>query len=344
MVEPRLAPGLPAAVRRISWGAIFAGLFVALATQLLLSLLGVGIGASTIHLGSSGGASATGLGIGGAIWFFLSILISLFTGGWVAGTVAGMPRRVEGLLHGVVVWSLTTLATVYLLTTAIGGLLGGATGLLGQAVGAAGTGAAAAAPGISAAVGTQLKKNGITLDTVTSKVQTILRQTGNPKLSPGALKAQARHQGNLAKNAAQASAQNPQATHENINELVYRFLHNTGATSKAADRQALINVVAAQQHVSKAQAARTVDGWAQEANTARQQAKAVGAAVGKKTTQVANATASGVSKTALGAFFLLLVGAGAAAFGGWFSTRREFTESLETPATPSRAATVSTRG
>jgi len=326
MVESRLAPDVSATIRRISWGAIFAGLFVALATQLLLSLLGVGIGASTIHLGSSDSASASGLGIGGAIWFFLSILISLFAGGWVAGTVAGMPRRVEGLLHGVVVWSLTTLVTVYLLTTAIGGILGGATGLLGKAVGAAGTGAAAAAPGISSAVGTQLKKNGITIDTVTSKVQTILRQTGNAKLSPEALKAQAQHQGNLAKNAAKTSAQNPQATHQNINELVYRFLHDTGATSRTADRQALINVVAAQQHVSKAQAARTIDGWAQEADAAKRQTQAVGTAVVQKTQQVGNATAQGVSRSALGAFFLLLVGAAAAALGGWFSTREEFTE------------------
>ncbi|MBC5801340.1 MAG: hypothetical protein GIW94_15445 [Candidatus Eremiobacteraeota bacterium] len=340
MVESRLAPDVSATIRRISWGAIFAGLFVALATQLLLSVLGVGIGASTIHVGSNDSASATGLGIGSAIWFFLSILAALFVGGWVAGTVAGMPRRVEGLLHGVVVWSLTTLVTVYLLTTAIGGILGGATGLLGKALGAAGTGAAAAAPAVTSAVGKQLKKNGITVDTVTGKVQTILRQTGNPKLSPQALAAQARHQSNLAKNAAKASAQNPQATHQNINELVYRFLHSTGATSRAADRQALINVVAAQQHVSKAQAARTVDGWAQEADAAKRQAQAVGAAVGQKTQQVANATAQGVSKTALGAFFLLLVGAAAAAAGGWFSTRLEFTEPRSVPSSRSSTAVV----
>jgi len=298
MVESRVAPDLSAAFRRISWGAIFAGLFVALATQLLLSILGVGIGASTIHIGSSDSASASGLGIGSAVWFFFSILIALFVGGWVAGSVAGMPRRIEGLLHGIVVWSLTTLVTVYLLTTAIGGILGGATGLLGKVVGAAGTGAAAAAPAISSAVGTQLQKNGITVDTLTSKVQTILRQTGNPKLSPGALKAQAQHQGNLAKHTAGASTQNPQATHQNVNELVYRFLHDTGATSRAADRQALINVVAAQQHVSKTQATKTVDSWAQEADAAQQQAKAAEAAVGQKTQQVANATAQGVSRTA----------------------------------------------
>ncbi|BDE07950.1 hypothetical protein WPS_32260 [Vulcanimicrobium alpinum] len=92
MVESRLAPQISGAFRRISWGAIFAGLFVALATQLLLSILGVGIGASTIHIGSSDSASASGLEIGSAIWFFFSILIALFVGGWVAGTVRNLSR------------------------------------------------------------------------------------------------------------------------------------------------------------------------------------------------------------------------------------------------------------
>jgi hypothetical protein len=55
--------------RRISWGAIIGGTIIALVTQITLSLLGIGIGASTIHvqsgqtrsdLGSDGRALAGG--------------------------------------------------------------------------------------------------------------------------------------------------------------------------------------------------------------------------------------------------------------------------------------------
>ncbi|WP_317995508.1 hypothetical protein [Vulcanimicrobium alpinum] len=77
--------------------------------------------------------------------------------------------------------------------------------------------------------------------------------------------------------------------------------------------------------MSKAQATKTVDSWAQEAAAAQQQAKAAETAVGQKVQQVANATAQSLSRTALSAFFLLLIGAIAAAVGGWFSTRPEFT-------------------
>lgn len=56
--------------RRISWGAIIGGTIIALVTQITLSLLGIGIGASTIHVQS--GQTGNGLGSGSAIWLVMS--------------------------------------------------------------------------------------------------------------------------------------------------------------------------------------------------------------------------------------------------------------------------------
>lgn len=310
-------------VKRISWGAVFAGLVVALAIQLLLTLLGVGIGASTIHPVSGDSATAAGLGIGSAVWFLITTLLALFAAGWVAGRLAGIPRVIDSGLHGILVWGLTALVTMYLLTTAIGTVLGGATSLFGSALGLAGAGVKAATPALGQAASSQLQKSGITVDTVTQRVQTMLKETGNAKLQPGALKSQAQHQANLAKNSGKSAALNPQATHQNINELVYRFLHDTGATSRAADRQALINVVASEQHISKFQAARTVDGWAQEARAAQGRLGAAANAAGQTARQAGENTASGLSKAGIVGFFLLLFGALAAAYGGYLSVPKE---------------------
>ena len=113
MADTLAAPAAPLPfIRRISWAAIIAGLVVALAIELVLSLLGVGIGASTIHVVNGTSASAGSIGIGSGIWFLLSTLIALFGGGWVAGRLAGMPRPIDGTLHGVIAWSLTSLVTV----------------------------------------------------------------------------------------------------------------------------------------------------------------------------------------------------------------------------------------
>ena len=133
-----------ALVRRISWGAVFAGAVVALATQLLLGMLGLGIGASTINPTTEQNP-ANGLGTGAAIWFTISTLLSLFAGGMVAGRLAGMPLRADGMLHGLVVWGTSTLLTFYLLTTAIGGIIGGTASILGKGLSVAGQGAATAA-------------------------------------------------------------------------------------------------------------------------------------------------------------------------------------------------------
>ena len=141
--------------KRISWGAVFAGVIIVLAVQLLLSLLGVGIGASTIDPAQGTSPQGSSIGIGAGIWWVVSALIALFAGSWVAGRLAGVPVRTDGLLHGVVTWALATLLLVYLLTTTVSSLIGGAFGIVGSAMQTAGqvAGAAGAAGAGAAAQG-----------------------------------------------------------------------------------------------------------------------------------------------------------------------------------------------
>lgn len=87
-------------MKRISWCAVFAGVLVAIVTQMLLTLLGIGIGLGTIDPVQERNPAA-GLGIGSAIWYIISSLLSLFLGGWVAGRLASAPRLFDGVVHGV---------------------------------------------------------------------------------------------------------------------------------------------------------------------------------------------------------------------------------------------------
>jgi len=148
-VDADLAP--PSIMRRISWGAIFAGTTAAIAVVLLLELLGTAIGAATINP-LQGRSPGLGLAVGAAIWFVASCMIALFIGGWIAGRLAGIPNKLDGALHGFVTWALTSLALVYLVSTAAGGLLGGAGSLLGQTASLAGRGAQAATPAVTGIV------------------------------------------------------------------------------------------------------------------------------------------------------------------------------------------------
>lgn len=115
---------------KVSWGAIFAGTFVALGLQLALTLLGIGIGVGLI-----GPATETSLGavsVGAGIWMAITMLISLFAGGWVAGRFSGVYGTLRNALHGVVVWSFFVLSVFYVMTTAAGSLVSSFANIIGR--------------------------------------------------------------------------------------------------------------------------------------------------------------------------------------------------------------------
>ena len=164
---PSVAPNY---VRRISWGAIIAGLIVTLVCQILLSMLGVAIGAATVNP-TQEQQPFEGLGTGAAIWWIVSSLISLFIGGCVAGRLAGVPRKGDGALHGIVMWGAATLITFLLVGTAIGGLFGGAFSALKQTNGGQG-----APPQLSDQIKGALQRNGVNVDKLQQQAQNSAEQ------------------------------------------------------------------------------------------------------------------------------------------------------------------------
>lgn len=193
--------GMLNTVKRISWGSVFAGVLIAIVIQLALSLLGIGIGLSTVDPMTEANPMA-GLGTGTAIWYAFSSLIALFAGGWIAGRLAQTPRLFDGIIHGLLAWSLVTLLTFYFLTTTIGSVIGGVGRLVGNTLGTvgnmAGKGIQAAAPAVQDA----LKDQGIDLSSLKEEATTLLRQTGKSALQPEALSKQVDAAGNEVRNSA----------------------------------------------------------------------------------------------------------------------------------------------
>ena len=112
--------------RRISWAAIFGGVVLVVAVQLLLSMLGAGIGLGTVNVNAGSTPDASSFGIGAGVWWVVSSIIALGFGGYVAAWLAGIELRWDGLLHGLVTWGIATLLTIYLLSAPpIGGIIGG---------------------------------------------------------------------------------------------------------------------------------------------------------------------------------------------------------------------------
>ena len=295
-----------AAIKRVSWGAIFAGALVAVVTGFVLNLLGLGVGLQAFDPASDPD-TLSGFGIGQGIWAIVSSLVSLFAGGWVAGRLAGMPRTVDGAIHGVVVWALTTLLTLYLLTSGIGQIVSGVTGLIGSGLGAVGQGVAAAAPQAVDYAQNELGVQVPDLSTIQAEAEALLRQTGDPDLQPGALAADA----DAARDAAQGRAQSG-----DVRGAIQAAFGRADGVVREVDREDLVNVVAARTGQSEAEARRTVAGWEGQLTGLRQTVSTEVDSLRTGAVSAAEDATDFLGTSALIGFLALVLGAAAAGFGG----------------------------
>ena len=78
---------------RVSWGAITAGAMVALATYVVLTLLGLAVGIEVAVRGSD-----VSLGAPAAIYTLVTLLVAMFFGGWATSRLAVGESKLEAVL------------------------------------------------------------------------------------------------------------------------------------------------------------------------------------------------------------------------------------------------------
>ena len=125
-------------LNEVSWGAIFAGAVTALVTQVVLNLVGVGIGLASVGTNAADNPATSTVSLGAGLWFVVSGIVASLAGGLIAGRLSGKPLPGAAALHGLVSWAVTTLFVLYLLTSAASGLVGGALSTAGGMLGGAG--------------------------------------------------------------------------------------------------------------------------------------------------------------------------------------------------------------
>ena len=156
---PHLTPVTPAEdartilINEVSWSAVLAGIVIALTAQLLLNLLGVGIGLSTVDPLQGNNPDPKTFSIGAGVWWALSGIVAALIGGYAAGRLSGRPKESTTGWHGLIAWAGTTLVVFYLLSTAVGAVVGGAFSAVSSAMGGVGqiasTAAQTAAPALA---------------------------------------------------------------------------------------------------------------------------------------------------------------------------------------------------
>ncbi|MCY7390495.1 MAG: hypothetical protein LH647_03040 [Leptolyngbyaceae cyanobacterium CAN_BIN12] len=119
---------------RVRWGPIFAGLVIALASQLVLSALGAAIGLTGIAGSDAPRSNAVGVGTAVGIWSIISLFISLFIGGWVTTRSCGAMNKNTALLNGAILWATTLAISAWLLSSGVSGAFGVAASNAGEII------------------------------------------------------------------------------------------------------------------------------------------------------------------------------------------------------------------
>lgn len=269
---------------RLSWGAVFAGVVIAVAVQLVLGILGAGIGLTMVDPVEGTTPGAAGFGIGAGIFWLITTVIALGAGGYAAARVAGVHDRFDALVHGLVVWGVTLILTLYLLTSVVGGIIGGAFRTVGAVAGAAGSTVGAAAPAAASVAG-------IDKQDVRSEAAAYLSDAPNDPA---------------------------QMTPEQAQTAIAKELPamaRGGVDGQQAEAR-VVDIVAAQRKISREQAQAQVT----RAKQQFVQAKDKTVETAKVATDKAAGAAAGTSFMLV---LALLIGAGAAGFGATAATRRK---------------------
>ncbi|NWE83145.1 hypothetical protein HX795_13620, partial [Pseudomonas edaphica] len=235
-------------------------------------------------------------------------------GAFVAGRTA--PDR--GGLHGVLTWTFTTLLTTWLLAGLAASVVGTAGNVVGKGLSAAGSGIAAAAPGIGNSIKQQLNEQGIQLDwnSLQGQLDTLLKQSGKPELDPANVEQKTDQAAADGKQSAKDAATNPAQAGDELKQWFERVKASGEPALNAADKDALVNIVAARTGKSKAEATQIVDNYAQAYQQAMQKVDELKQQAEQKAREAGEVAAKQLSRAAWSTLAMLLLGAALSFFVG----------------------------
>ena len=285
-VDTVTTPGSGAHIhRRISWAAVVGGVILAVVLQLLFSLLGAGVGLGTVNTNAGSTPMASTLGIGAGLWWVLTSCLAIGVGGFAAAWFAGVEARIDGVLHGLVTWGIATILTFWLLTSAVGSIIGGGFSAIGSVASATGSGVGDAAKPLAQAAG-------VSPDMIQQQAQAYLQPASSDP-----------------------ATMSPQDAQKEIATNLTTYAG--GGADAAAAKERVITIMAAQMKISHDDAAKKFDDTQAKLQQARD--KAVQTAK-----DAADASASAASKASFGAFIVILLGGLAAAFGGSMAVQHRY--------------------
>jgi len=283
----------------VSWGAIFAGLSAALALQVLLMMLGAGLGFA-IYSPITNENPVADLGKGAMVIQGLSAVVALWLGGWVAGRLTPVPARGTGFLHGFSVWCAATVAGVMIVALGAGWVLGDLGKVVGGGLSLAGKPAAAVAGGATDLAKDALQKSSSTLASFADEALASRPESSTARTSAATVRAR-----------------------REIGFALARYFtpEPAGDADMSGKRSALQKALMDASGMNETQAERIIADWTASYDRLRADLTAAKDAAAAKARAVADEAAGSLAILSLCAFVAFLIGAISAGCGGRHGAR-----------------------
>src|ERR1700744_3771508 len=159
----------------LCWGAIIGGPIAAISIHILLAALGMGAGLATFSPVTDANPLSEFSEKTAAIWSACA-LVALFFGAVIAGRFSHSLHG--GFVHGILVWSLTLIITLLLLSKGTGTIMGGGLKVMSDALGLGGKAVASA---VTEAAQTQTKRTGDELNSFIDEATQSIPTNSAPK-------------------------------------------------------------------------------------------------------------------------------------------------------------------
>ncbi|HXH55563.1 MAG TPA: hypothetical protein VNK03_07480 [Gammaproteobacteria bacterium] len=277
--------------------AIFSGVLAAFAVELLLGLLGMSIGLS---LFSPTKGALYSLSISAVVWLFISTIVSMYIGGWVAGYFNPFKLGKNGVLNGFIVSSLSLFIFLALTFTGIGTLISSSFSGLQHALSATKESAnliASAADGVSKLspqLSEKAKKAIPSLKPIIDKI--------NEKAAE------------LLPEGDEASAKKIKA---NLEKVMTSYLTSMESPNDERAKEKLVSALTEATGKSSEEINQKIAEWKDDYNEAKEKTY-------QKVVEVSKDTAKAISEFALLNFFILICGILAGILGGYHGIRKDY--------------------
>lgn len=255
----------------LSWASVFAGMVTFVSVFMLFSLIGSAIGFGMVKATESDPLAGVGTGV--LIWSGVTLVISLFA----AGYVAGLASRRAGLLHGFLTWAVSLIVCAYLLTSAVIGAFSVAGSAISSVMGGAASVVSTVGEGAVNLVGEGVNAAVENINVDTEKLfkdsKDVLRDTEVKELQPEYLQDQLAETKDEVVQALKDMAVNPSNAGETLNNVLTNLQDRVETIAQNVDRDAISKAVAKNTELSEEEAQKMTDNAYNAIMEAQAQAK-----------------------------------------------------------------------